>query len=51
MRAVFDEALACLSQNQEKLATFISHKMPLQDAAAGYHMFEKHLARKVVFTV
>ncbi|KAJ5263936.1 chaperonin 10-like protein [Penicillium angulare] len=51
VRPVFGEALRILTEHQDKLSSFISHKMPLREAPAAYDMFEKHQARKVLFTL
>lgn len=51
VRPVFGEALKVFAENQEKFADFITHRMPLADAAHGYEIFEKHQARKVILTM
>jgi len=48
VRAVWKEALEYLLVNKEKVADFITHTMPLTEAATAYAMFEKQQARKVV---
>ncbi|KAI0136177.1 chaperonin 10-like protein [Xylariales sp. AK1849] len=47
--SLFDEALECLEVNADKVATIVSHSLPLEDAKHGYDIFEKYQARKVVF--
>lgn len=49
VRSVFRESLEYLAINKEELKTFVSHTLPLADAAKGYSMFEQHQARKVAF--
>lgn len=51
VRPVFGEALRVFADNQDKFTDFISHRMPLADAALGYEIFEKHQAQKVVLTL
>lgn len=51
VRPVFGEALKILTDHQDKLSGFITHKMPLSEAPKAYDMFEKHQARKVLFTL
>jgi threonine dehydrogenase-like Zn-dependent dehydrogenase len=46
--AVFDEALEIVMANKAKLASMVTHRLPLSEAAHGYEIFEKQLARKVV---
>ncbi|EXJ87224.1 hypothetical protein A1O3_04183 [Capronia epimyces CBS 606.96] len=48
---LFTEALECLEQNRERAASFVSHELPLSEAAKGFDIFEKYQARKVVFKV
>jgi len=48
---LFPEALECLEENKEKVASFVSHELPLSEAVHGYDIFEKYQARKVVFKV
>ena len=50
-RPVFSEALKVFAANQDKFDSFVSHKMPLADAAAAYEMFERQAARKVILTL
>ncbi|KAJ9144945.1 Alcohol dehydrogenase superfamily, zinc-type [Pleurostoma richardsiae] len=47
--SLFKEALECLEANRDKVATIVSHSLPLADARHGYDIFEKYQARKVVF--
>ncbi|OCT51771.1 alcohol dehydrogenase [Cladophialophora carrionii] len=51
VRAVFEDALALLRANQDKLQSFITHRLPLSSAAQGYELFDKQMARKVLLTV
>lgn len=51
VRTVFDDALECLKENQELLRTYITHTLPLDDAAEGYALFDSRKARKVVLEV
>jgi len=51
VRPVFGEALKVFAENQDKFTDFITHRMPLTDAALGYEIFEKHQARKVILTM
>jgi len=46
--AVFDEALELLMVNRKKFSGFVTHRLPLAEAAEGYRLFEKQEARKVV---
>ncbi|KAI9745061.1 MAG: hypothetical protein M1818_001339 [Claussenomyces sp. TS43310] len=48
---VFSEALECLEANRDKVASFVSHEIPLTEAPHGYEIFEKYQARKVIFKV
>jgi len=48
VRSVFDEALEVAFANRAKLATMITHRLPLAEAAYGYSLFEKQQAKKVV---
>ncbi|KIX04245.1 uncharacterized protein Z518_07799 [Rhinocladiella mackenziei CBS 650.93] len=48
VRTVFDEALEVVIANREKLASMVTHCLPLAEAAHGYEIFEKQLARKVI---
>lgn len=50
-RPVFGEALKVFAANQEKFDSFVSHKMPMAEAAKAYEMFEKQAARKVILTL
>lgn len=45
---MFDEALEIAVANEAQLTSMITHRLPLEEAASGYAMFEKQLARKVV---
>lgn len=47
---VFEDALEVLKAHQELLADFVTHTLPLSQAAEGFAIFEKHQARKVVLT-
>lgn len=51
VRPVFGEAVKVFAENQDKFADFITHCMPLADAALAYEIFEKHQARKVILTM
>ena len=46
---LFVEALECLEASKNKVASFVSHTLPLAEANHGYDIFEKYQARKVVF--
>jgi len=48
VRKVFQEALECLLANRSKLTNFVTHELPLSEAARGFAIFEKQAARKVV---
>ncbi|KIW37492.1 uncharacterized protein PV06_10531 [Exophiala oligosperma] len=48
VRTVFDEAMEVVAANKEKLASMVTHRLPLSKAAYGYEIFEKQLARKVI---
>lgn len=37
-----------VAANKEKLASMVTHRLPLSKAAYGYEIFEKQLARKVI---
>ncbi|KAK5189712.1 hypothetical protein LTR20_009275 [Exophiala xenobiotica] len=47
-RRVFNDALDVLVANSDKVREFVTHKLPISEAAKGYEIFEKQLARKVV---
>ncbi|CAF0769969.1 unnamed protein product [Rotaria sordida] len=49
VRALFPEALRLFSKKQDQFKTFVSHRMSLSDAAKAYELFDKRLARKVIF--
>lgn len=49
VRTVYPDALECLLQNKENFSNFVSHRFALKDAPQGFTLFEKYLARKVVF--
>jgi threonine dehydrogenase-like Zn-dependent dehydrogenase len=51
VRAVFMDAFEVLTENKEKLSDFITHRLPILEAARGYELFEKQKARKVVLVV
>ncbi|KAJ5379915.1 transcriptional regulator family: Fungal Specific TF [Penicillium cataractarum] len=38
VRTVFEDALQCLADNQEKMQSYITHEFPLDDAARGYEI-------------
>ncbi|OAP57922.1 hypothetical protein AYL99_08660 [Fonsecaea erecta] len=48
VRAVFEEAMELFLENKSKFSDFISHRLPLSEAAKGYEMFSRQEARKVV---
>lgn len=47
-RRVFNDALDVLIANADKVREFVTHKLPVSEAAKGYEIFEKQQARKVV---
>ena len=47
-RRVFNNALEVLVANSDKVREFVTHKLPVTEAAKGYEIFEKQQARKVV---
>jgi threonine dehydrogenase-like Zn-dependent dehydrogenase len=47
---VFDKALDVAIENQSKLASMISHRLPLSSAPEAYKLFEGQLARKVLLS-
>ena len=47
-RRVFNDALEVLVANSDKVREFVTHKLPISDAAKGFEIFEKQMARKVV---
>ncbi|CAF1029406.1 unnamed protein product [Rotaria magnacalcarata] len=49
VRALFPEALQLFSEKQDQFKNFISHRMSLSDADKAYELFDKRLARKVIF--
>ncbi|BCS28598.1 alcohol dehydrogenase family protein [Aspergillus puulaauensis] len=51
VRTVFEDALQCLTENQERLQGYITHEFSLSDAAAGYKVFEQRAARKVILKI
>lgn len=51
VRTVFEDALQCLTENQEKMQSYITHELPLDDAAKGYDIFEQRKARKVILNI
>ncbi|PYI01551.1 GroES-like protein [Aspergillus sclerotiicarbonarius CBS 121057] len=51
VRTVFHDALQCLRENQAQLKDYITHELPLSEAAVGYHLFEQRKARKVILRV
>ncbi|KAM0460423.1 hypothetical protein ACHAPV_004690 [Trichoderma viride] len=48
---VFTDALECLKQNQGALKNYVTHELSLDEAPAGFDLFEKRVARKVVLRV
>ncbi|KAK1252198.1 hypothetical protein MKX08_003385 [Trichoderma sp. CBMAI-0020] len=48
---VFTDALECLKQNQGALKNYVTHELSLDEAATGFDLFEKRVARKVVLRV
>ncbi|KEF56200.1 uncharacterized protein A1O9_07781 [Exophiala aquamarina CBS 119918] len=48
VRTVFNEAMEVVAANKEKLASMVTHRLPLSEAAHGYEIFERQLARKVI---
>jgi threonine dehydrogenase-like Zn-dependent dehydrogenase len=48
---VFTDALECLTENQKALKNYVTHELSLDDAAVGFDLFEKRVARKVVLRV
>lgn len=48
---VFPDALECLKENQGALKNYVTHELPLDEAATGFDLFEKRVARKVVLRV
>ncbi|OQE22572.1 hypothetical protein PENSTE_c010G08814 [Penicillium steckii] len=51
VRTIFDDALRCLTANQDKMQNYISHELPLNEAARGYRIFEQTKARKVILKI
>ncbi|CAG8015545.1 unnamed protein product [Penicillium olsonii] len=51
VRTVFQDSLQCLSVNQKRMQSYISHEFPLDDVAEGYEVFEERKARKVVLNI
>lgn len=49
VRALFPEALQLFLKKQDLFKSFISHRMSLSDAPKAYDMFDKRLARKIIF--
>ena len=49
VRALFPDALQLLLKKQDQFKSFISHRMSLSDAPEAYQMFDKRLARKIIF--
>ena len=47
--ALFPDALQLFLKKQDLFKNFISHRMMLSDAPKAYEMFDKRLARKVIF--
>ncbi|KAL7931896.1 GroES-like protein [Trichoderma chlorosporum] len=46
VRTVFNDALQCLKENQEVLKNYVTHELPLFEAAVGYDLFERGLQEK-----
>ncbi|KAK5278564.1 hypothetical protein LTR14_012443, partial [Exophiala xenobiotica] len=44
--AIFDEALPVFVENKDKFEGFITHRLPLEEAAKGYDLFDTQEARK-----
>ncbi|KAH7127996.1 chaperonin 10-like protein [Dactylonectria estremocensis] len=51
VRTIFNDALECLKVNQALLQTYVTHRLPLENAAEGYSLFESRQARKVILQV
>lgn len=51
VKAVFAEALELFTSRQDMFVDFISHRLPLAEAARGYELFESQEARKVLLQV
>ena len=49
VRALFSEALELFLRKQHLFTNFISHRMRLSDAVNAYELFDKRLARKIIF--
>ncbi|HXZ99730.1 MAG TPA: alcohol dehydrogenase catalytic domain-containing protein [Candidatus Binatia bacterium] len=47
----WDQALDLIRRGLAEPAAIISHRLPLEEAVAGYHLFESRQALKVVLTV
>lgn len=50
-RTVFEDSLQCLTANQEKMQSYISHEFPIDDVAKGPEVFEERKARKVILNI
>lgn len=48
VRAVFEDAMQVFVANKDKFSNVISHRLPMADAAEGYALFDKQIARKVL---
>ncbi|KAL6899995.1 GroES-like protein [Trichoderma evansii] len=48
---VFKDSLECLKENQGALRNYVTHELSLDEAATGFDLFEKRVARKVVLRV
>lgn len=46
--AVYEEALQVIVENKHQFKDFITHRLPLAEAANGYALFDTQQARKVV---
>ncbi|BCS28066.1 alcohol dehydrogenase family protein [Aspergillus puulaauensis] len=51
VKAVFEEALELFTFHRTMFTDFISHRLPLAEAARGYELFESQEARKVLLQV
>lgn len=49
VRSIFEEALACLVEQQKKVAFLCGKTMPLEEAPQAYKDFEARKVSKVVF--
>lgn len=51
MRTVFKESLQCLTANQEKIQSYLSHEFSLDEVAREFEVFEERKARKVILNI